>query len=190
MNPNLNKSRFCISGLTSRRRNHGNGSVQGTFYLPHRRGVFALSALLELVGMTQPVPLFGEFRGGTAAPAYHLIYALLFLILAIGLWTAKPWGYHTIFIGGVLYTLDKLQFLMSGNITQEFVSMIFRGQEQLLQAVGRDMVMLSLTLVVIAFVLGWWGVCLLRIPAPVIFQRWEEISGTVSMVAVVVCALP
>ena len=57
----------------------------------------------------------------------------------------------------MLYTLDKLQFLMSGNITQEFVSMIFRGQEQLLQAVGRDTVMLSLTLVVIAFVLGWWG---------------------------------
>ena len=57
----------------------------------------------------------------------------------------------------MLYTLDKIQFLMSGNITQEFVSMIFRGQEQLLQAVGRDMVMLSLTLVVIAFVIGWWG---------------------------------
>lgn len=107
--------------------------------------------------MTQPVPLFGEFRGGNVASAYHLIYALLFLVLAVGLWTAKPWGYQTIFIGGVLYTVDKLQFLMSGNIKQEFVSMIFRGQEQLLQAVGRDTVMLSLTLVVIAFVLGWWG---------------------------------
>ena len=119
--------------------------------------LFALSALFEVIGMTQPVPLFGEFRVGTAALAYHLVYALLFLVLAVGLWTAKPWGYHAIFIGGVLYTLDKIQFLMSGNITQEFVSMIFRGQEQLLQAVGRDMVMLSLTLVVIAFVIGWWG---------------------------------
>ena len=119
--------------------------------------LFALSALFELVGITQPVPLFGEFRGGNAALAYHLIYALLFLILAIGLWTAKPWGYHTIFIGGALYTLDKLQFLMSGNVTQEFINTIFRGQEQLLKAVGPDMVTLSLTLVVIAFVLGWWG---------------------------------
>lgn len=119
--------------------------------------LFALSALFELVGMTQPVPLFGAFRGGTAALVYHLIYALLFLILAVGLWTAKPWGYQTLFIGGVLYSLDKLQFLMIGNMTQEFVNMIFRGQEQLLQSVGRDMVMLSLTLVVISFVLGWWG---------------------------------
>lgn len=119
--------------------------------------LFVLSALLELVGMTMPVPLFGEFRGGAAALAYHLIYVLLFLILAIGLWTAKPWSYHAIFIGGVLYTSDKLQFLMSGNIKQEFVNVIFRGQEQLLQTVGRDMVMLSLMLVIIVFVLGWWG---------------------------------
>lgn len=130
---------------------------KGRFTFRTTAALFALSALFEVIGMTQPVPLFGEFRGGTAALAYHLIYVLLFLALAVGLWTAKPWGYQTIFIGGVLYTLDKLQFLMSGNITQEFVSMIFRGQEQLLQAVGRDMVMLSLTLVVIAFVLGWWG---------------------------------
>lgn len=119
--------------------------------------LFALSALFELVGMTQPVPLFGEFRGGNVALVYHLIYALLFLVLAVGLWTAKSWGYQTLFIGGVLYSLDKLQFLMIGNMTQEFVNTIFRGQEQLLQSVGRDMVMLSLTLVVISFVLGWWG---------------------------------
>ena len=36
---------------------------------------------------------------------------------------------------------------------------IFRGQEPLLQAVGPGMLMLmlSLTLVVLASVLGWWG---------------------------------
>lgn len=118
---------------------------------------FALSALIELVGLTVPAPLFGEFRGGVAAVVYHLIYASLFLTLAVGLWTARPWGYHLIFIGGALYTLDKLQFLMSGNVTQEFINTVFRGQEQLLNAVGPDMVMLSLTLVVLAFVLGWWG---------------------------------
>ncbi|MBI5613028.1 MAG: hypothetical protein HY942_08180, partial [Gammaproteobacteria bacterium] len=113
----------------------------------HRKGhvtlrtaavLFALSALLELAGMTLPAPLFGEFRGGTAALAYHLVYVLLFLALAVGLWTAKPWGYLMIFIGGVLYTLDKLQFLMSGNVTKELVNTIFRGQEPLLQAVGPD----------------------------------------------------
>ena len=47
--------------------------------------LFALSALFEIVGITQLVPLFGEFRGGTAALGYHLLYALLFLVLAIGL---------------------------------------------------------------------------------------------------------
>jgi hypothetical protein len=119
--------------------------------------LFALSALLELAGMTLPAPLFGEFRGGTAALAYHLVYVLLFLALTVGLWTAKPWGYRTIFIGGVLYTLDKLQFLMIGNVAQEFVNTLSRGQEPLLQAVGPDMIMLSLMLVVLAFVLGWWG---------------------------------
>ena len=130
---------------------------KGRFTFRTAAVLFALSALLEVVGMTQPVPLFGEFRDGTAALAYHLIYVLLFLVLAIGLWTAKPWGYQTIFIGGVLYTLDKLQFLMSGNVTKELVNTLFRGQEPLLQAVGPGMVMLSLTLVVLAFILGWWG---------------------------------
>ena len=130
---------------------------KGYFTFRTAAALFALSALFELVGITQPVPLFGEFRGGNTALAYHLIYALLFLVLAVGLWIAKPWGYHAIFIGGALYTLDKLQFLMSGNVTQEFINTIFHGQEQLLKAVGPDMVTLSLTLVVIAFVLGWWG---------------------------------
>lgn len=119
--------------------------------------LFALSALLELLGVAVPAPLFGEFRGGATAVIYHLTYAVLFLALAVGLWNAARWGYHAIFIGGALYTLDKLQFLMSGNITQEFVNMMFRGQEQLLKTVGPDMVMLSLTLVVLGFVLGWWG---------------------------------
>jgi hypothetical protein len=132
----------------------------------HRKGhvtfrtaaaLFALSSLLELAGMTLPAPLFGEFRGGTAALVYHLSYVLLFLALAVGLWTAKPWGYLMIFIGGVFYTIDKLQFLMSGNVTQELVNTVFRGQEPLLQAVGPGTVMLSLTLVVLTFVLGWWG---------------------------------
>lgn len=130
---------------------------KGRFTFRTAAVLFALSALFDLVGMTQPVALFGEFRGGTAALAYHLIYALLFLVLAVGLWTAKPWGYHAIFIGGALYTLDKLQFLLSGKATQDFLRTQFRGQEPLLQAVGPEMVMLSLTLVTIAFVLGWWG---------------------------------
>lgn len=130
---------------------------KGRFTFRTAAVLFALSALFEIIGMTQPVPLFGAFRGGTTALVYHLVYALLFLALAIGLWTAKPWGYQALFIGGVLYSLDKLQFLMIGNMAQEFVNMIFHGQEQLLQSVGRDMVMSSLTQVVIAFVLGWWG---------------------------------
>ncbi len=118
---------------------------------------FALSALAELAGVTVVVPLFGEFRGGLTAVVYHLIYILLFLVLTVGLWTARPWGYHAIFIGGLLYTLDKLQFLMSGDVMQQFIDAIFYGQEQLLKSVGPDTVMLSLTLVVLTFVLGWWG---------------------------------
>jgi hypothetical protein len=73
------------------------------------------------------------------------------------LWTAKPWGYHTIFIGGVFCSLDKLQFLMSGNVVREFINTIFHGQEPLQQAVGIDTVTLSLILVVLVFVLGRWG---------------------------------
>ncbi len=130
---------------------------KGHFTFRTTAAFFALSALIELVGLTVPAPLFGEFRTGFTAVVYHLIYAALFLALAVGLWTARPWGYHAIFIGGALYTLDKLQFLMSGNVTQEFINTVFRGQEQLLRSVGPDMVTLSLTLVVIAFVLGWWG---------------------------------
>lgn len=118
---------------------------------------FAVSTLIELAGLAMPAPLFGALRAGMAAQAYHLLYVLLFLALAVGLWTAKRWGYYAVFVGGAFYTLDKLQFLLSGEATQDFVLTQFRGQESLLQAVGSDMVMLSLTLVTLAFVLGWWG---------------------------------
>lgn len=118
---------------------------------------FALSASIELAGVTMPAPLFGELRVGAVAAIYHLIYVALFLALGVGLWTARRWGYRAVFIGTAFYTLDKLQFLMSGSVIQDFVNMMFRGQEPLLQAVGPDMAMLSLTLVTLAVVLGWWG---------------------------------
>lgn len=118
--------------------------------------LFLLSALLELAGLAMPVPLFGELHTGVVATVYHLVYAVLFVVLGAGLWTGKRWGYYAIFAGSALYTLDKLQFLASGKATEDFLRAQFHGQEELLRAVGPDMVMTSLTLVTLSFVVGWW----------------------------------
>ena len=75
--------------------------------------LFVISALTELVPPTAPVPLFGAMQGDPAALFYHVFYAGLYVGLGVGLWQAKPWGYTLVLFTTGVYTLDRLQLLLT-----------------------------------------------------------------------------
>ncbi len=132
---------------------------KGTFTFRTAAVLFVLSAAFELLSVTSEVPLLGAIRGGLSADVYHIVYVLLFLTLGIGLWSAKKWGYKLVFITTALYTLDKLQFMLSRQTVEAFITTQMGGYENELQAQGINagLIMEVLVLMSVVVVLCWWG---------------------------------
>jgi hypothetical protein len=132
---------------------------KGTFTFRTAAVLFVLSAAFELLSVTSAVPLFGAVRGGLSADVYHIVYILLFLALGVGLWGAKKWGYTLVFVTTALYTLDKLQFILSRQTVTAFITTQMGGYESELQAQGIDAGLIQevLILMSVVVVLCWWG---------------------------------
>ena len=73
---------------------------------------FLLSAIFEVLNVTGEVTLFGEVRHGMFAWTYHLLYGVVFFLIGIGMWIPKNWGLKALFGGTILYTLDKILYML------------------------------------------------------------------------------
>ena len=135
---------------------------KGRFTFRASAVLFVLSAVFELFSLTAEVPLFGEIRGGMSAGMYHFVYAALFLALGIGLWSGKHWGYPLVFATTALYTLDKLQLLLSQQTLNAFVKAQMGGFDRELQAQGitEELILQAIVLMSIVVILCWWGFAL------------------------------
>ena len=122
--------------------------------------LFLISAVWELLSISSEVPLFGEIRGGAGAVVYHVVYAALFLALGIGLWSATKWGYLLAFVTTTVYTLDKLQFLLSRQAMESYAVQMQAALESQMPGIDRAFVSQVLMLVLILFMLCWWGFAL------------------------------
>ena len=120
------------------------------------------SAALELLSITSEVPLFGEIRSGASAGIYHVVYAVLFLGMGVGLWSEKKWGYTLVFVTTVLYTLDKLQLVLGRQALETFIKAQMSGFESQLQSQGinETLIMQAIVLMAIVVVFCWWGFAL------------------------------
>src|SRR3989344_8946565 len=103
---------------------------KGRFTFRASAVLFVLSAAFELLSLTAEVPLFGAIRGGMGVGIYQGVYAALFLALGIGLWSGKHWGYPLVLVATALYTLDKLQLLLSQQALSAFVQAQLGGFER------------------------------------------------------------
>ncbi len=127
---------------------------------------FFISAIFELLAVGTPAPLFGELRGGAVTAVYHLVFTALFVALGVGLWGARPWGYTLVFAATALYTLDKLQLLLSDTAMNAVVAQLHAALEVSMPGIGTAQVSQALTLLLVFFVLGWWGFAL--------YTRWRR----------------
>lgn len=135
------------------------GRKKGYFTFRTTAILLVVSAAFDLLSITAEEPLFGEIRSGISVGLYHLVYAVLFTALGIGLWRARKWGYALVFVTAALYTLDKLQWVMNQQVMENFLRQHMSGYESVLQAQGIDnmMLMQAMTLTSIVVVLCWWG---------------------------------
>lgn len=140
----------------------GQDKKKGQFTFRTTAVLFVLSAFFELLSITAEVPLFGEIRGGIGAGIYHLVYIVLFAALGIGLWSAKRWSYTLVFATTALYTLDKLQLLLSQQVIEAIIKAQMSGFESELQAQGitEAVILQAIVLMSVVVILCWWGFAL------------------------------
>ena len=130
--------------------------IKGRFTMQSTGAFFALSGLFSLAYLTSEVPLFGAMRGGTVAVGYNLFFAILFLGMGFGLIAAKPWGFQLLLTGTVLYTLDKVLFLLDAKARAGYLaaSGVTKEVAALIDTSMIDQAYMTATLVSVAC---WWG---------------------------------
>jgi hypothetical protein len=132
--------------------NHG-GIFGARFTFRTAGFFFFLSALIEVASIGSPVSLFGAERGGFIAVVYHLLYLGIYGGMGFGLWTARHWGFQMMFTGTLIYTVDRLLFIMYGTATSSLLS----EYGEMMGAGGQDIIAQASALTVVATLIAWWG---------------------------------
>lgn len=131
--------------------------VKGRFTIRSAGVLFMLSAAFELLSLTSPVPLLGAIRGGFLMVAYHVIYIILFLIIGIGLWAPKSWGYRAAFAGAVFYTLDKVLFIFDRATMETYLMQHLGPYREILQMIDTPSLVRIYGYVTLMSIACWWG---------------------------------
>jgi hypothetical protein len=133
--------------------------------------LFVLSGLFELVSVTTPVPWFGVLRGGAQIVLYHLLFVSVFLAMGLGLWTGSRRGYHAVFAGTAIYTLDKVRYLLDRDGRAAEILYQLRNVPEFVEVLDMNLLLRLSTLMTAMFVLCWWGF------AAYIYVRREYFQG-------------
>ncbi len=131
--------------------------AKGRFTIRSAGVLFMLSAAFELLSLTSPVPLLGAIRGGFLMAAYHVIYIILFLIIGIGLWAPKSWGYRAVLTGSALYTLDKIIFLLDSVTMETYLVQQMGPYHEILQMIDTPSLVRIYGYVTVMSIACWWG---------------------------------
>ncbi len=119
--------------------------------------LFMLSAVSEILSLTDRVPLFGALRGGTAVVIYHLIYAALFVIMGAGLWDAKRWGANAVMGATAFYTVDHALRMLSPGTLSAYMFQDLGSYIGLILPVGKQAYRQFAELSTLLFLACWWA---------------------------------
>lgn len=118
--------------------------------------LFLLSAAFELLSVGSRVLVFGAVRGGAAAFLYHLVYVSLFGAIGVGLWVPTRWGDRALYLGTLLYTVDRIGSVWSKGALEASLFSQLGSYRDLLAMVPMDLVFRLVLLTNVLLVLGWW----------------------------------
>jgi hypothetical protein len=135
----------------------GEGKRKGTFTIRTAAVFFILSAALELISITSDVSIAGRFVGGLIASFYHLFYGTLFFGMGIGLWRGRKWGLKVMLLGTILYTIEKVAYLLNKEAQLLEIERVSSQFGDLVDLVGIETI-LQMTNLTFLLILGcWWG---------------------------------
>jgi len=119
--------------------------------------LFLVSAVFEVMDFNSAVSLFGGVRAGAVSAIYHFVFAVLYILIGIGMWTAKPWGYAAFMTTTVIYTIDKVQLFLFPDAFYEYILQQLTVTRELVGMVPKDQLVHYFTAAYCILVLSWWA---------------------------------
>ena len=115
-----------------------------------------ISGAVGMLFLTSGVPLLGAVRHGVVAVSYNAVTSAAFLAMGVALARRRPWALRAVAGASVVYTLDKLLFLLDPGAR---AAALGEGGPLASSLLGRDVLSrldeLSVVLAV-GLLVGWW----------------------------------
>lgn len=130
-------------------------SRRASFWISATGWLLLVSVVFEFFALTEPVPLFGDVRGGGLAVIYHLLYVFFFLFTGAGLVEQSKRGLKAFYFGTVFYTAERLLFLFDTGAQQ---ASLYKYQTILdsLNAVAPGVIETATTSATTLMLASWW----------------------------------
>ncbi|RPI68619.1 MAG: hypothetical protein EHM38_08365 [Geobacteraceae bacterium] len=122
--------------------------------------LFMVSAVFEIMDYNSAVALFGGVRAGAVALIYHFVFAALYALSGIGMWTSKPWGYSTFMATTAVYTIDKVQLMLFPQAFYDYVLQQLTVTREIVGMIPKEQLVQYFMIAYAVLLLCWWGFAL------------------------------
>lgn len=122
--------------------------------------LFLASAVFEIMEFNSAAALFGGVRTGAVSVVYHFVFAALYVLSGIGMWTAKPWGYWAFMTTTVIYTIDKIQLILFPQAFYDYILQQLTVTREIAGMIPKEQLTQYFMIAYIALLLCWWGFAL------------------------------
>ena len=122
--------------------------------------LFLVSAVFEIMDYNSAVALFGGVRAGVVALIYHFVFAALYGLSGIGMWTSKPWGYSAFMATTAVYTIDKVQLMVFPQAFYDYVLQQLTVTREIVGLIPKEQLVQYFMIAYAALLLCWWGFAL------------------------------
>ena len=115
------------------------------------------SAVFEILNFNSAVALFGAVRFGAATLLYHFVFAALYAMTGIGMWTAKKWGYWAVMATTAIYTIDKIQLMLFPQAFYDYIIQQLTVTREIVGMIPKEQLIQYFIIAYIIMLLCWWG---------------------------------
>jgi hypothetical protein len=88
------------------------------------------------------------------------VFAAIYILSGIGMWTAKPWGYSAFMTTTAIYTVDKIQLILFRDAFYDYILQQLTVTRDIVGMLPKEQLVQYFTIAYIVLLLCWWGFAL------------------------------
>jgi hypothetical protein len=88
------------------------------------------------------------------------VFAALYVLSGIGMWTAKPWGYWAFMATTAVYTIDKIQLMLFPQAFYDYILQQLTVTREIVGMIPKEQLIQYFLIAYMVLLLFWWGFAL------------------------------